>query len=63
MRQALQMKDSLMTETNKNQLNILGNIYEAEKQQKEITRLQNEKEKQAASENRILRPAARVRQR
>lgn len=48
MRQALQLKDSLLSETNIKQMNILAAIYEAEKQEKEINRLQQEKDLQAA---------------
>lgn len=46
--QAMQLKDSLIVETNIKQINILGAIYESDKQQKEIDQLQNEKEIQAA---------------
>jgi signal transduction histidine kinase len=44
--QAMQIKDSLVSETNIKQVNVLAAIYESEKQQKEILLLQNEKEKQ-----------------
>lgn len=40
------IKDSLVSETNIKQVNVLAAIYESEKQQKEILMLQNEKEKQ-----------------
>jgi two-component system, NarL family, sensor kinase len=49
MQQAMKLKDSVMAETNTKQINILGAIYEAEKQEKEINRLQIEKEKQTAT--------------
>ena len=47
--QAMQLKDSLIAETNIKQVNILGAMYESDKQQKEIFQLQNEKEKQIAA--------------
>jgi two-component system NarL family sensor kinase len=47
LQQAMQLKDSVMAETNTRQINVLGAIYEAEKQDKEIARLENEKNKQA----------------
>jgi len=46
-RQAIQMKDSLIDETNLKQINILGAMYETEQKQKEILELQSEKDKQA----------------
>lgn len=45
--QTIQLKDSLTAETNIKQLKVLGAIYDAEKQQKQISQLQYEKEKQA----------------
>lgn len=48
-RRAIQMKDSLIDETNLKQINILGAMYETEQKQKEILALQSEKEKQAHS--------------
>jgi two-component system, NarL family, sensor kinase len=48
LQQAMQLKDSLMNETNIKQLNALGSIYESEKQRKEIALLQHDKQKQAA---------------
>ncbi len=48
MSQVMQLKDSLISETNTKQINILGAIYESDKQQKEIAQLQNEKVKQTA---------------
>lgn len=47
--QAMELKDSLIAEANIKQVNILGAIYETEKQQKQIMLLENEKEKQAAA--------------
>ena len=47
--QAMLIKDSLLSETNVKQVNVLAAIYESEKQQKEILVLQNEKEMQAES--------------
>jgi two-component system, NarL family, sensor kinase len=47
--QAMVIKDSLVSETNIKQVNVLAAIYESEKQQKEILLLQNEKEKQVES--------------
>lgn len=47
--QAMELKDSIMTEENIKQINILGAIYEAEKQQKQIMLLENEKQAQAAA--------------
>jgi two-component system, NarL family, sensor kinase len=47
--QAMIIKDSLLSETNIKQVNVLAAIYESEKQQKEILVLQNEKEMQAES--------------
>lgn len=47
--QAVRLKDSLLSETNIRQINTLTAIYESDKQQKEITRLQNEREIQAAA--------------
>lgn len=44
--QAMVIKDSLLSENNIKQVNVLAAIYESEKQQKEILLLQNEKEKQ-----------------
>ncbi len=46
---AMQLKDSLITETNTKQVNVLGAFYEFEEQQKEISKLQNEKAMQAVS--------------
>lgn len=46
-RQAIQVKDSLIDETNLKQINILGAMYETEQKQKEILALQSEKDKQA----------------
>lgn len=48
MRQAIELKDSLIAENNTKQINILSSIYETGRKQKEITQLQTEKEKQAA---------------
>jgi len=48
MQQALSLKDSVLSAASVKQMNILGAIYEAEKQDKEINRLQREKDKQAA---------------
>ncbi|MBN8674858.1 MAG: tetratricopeptide repeat protein [Chitinophagales bacterium] len=45
--QIIQLKDSLAAETNIKQLKVLGAVYDAEKQQKQISQLQFEKEKQA----------------
>lgn len=45
---SVNLKDSLLEETNIRQVNLLGAIYERELQQKEIERLQSEKELQAA---------------
>lgn len=45
---AMLIKDSLLSEDNIKQINILTTIYETDKQQKEIIRLQNAQEKQAA---------------
>lgn len=45
---SVEMKDSLLSEKNIRQVNLLGAIYERELQQKEIERLQSEKELQAA---------------
>jgi two-component system, NarL family, sensor kinase len=45
--QAMQLKDSLLAETNIKQINILGTIYETDKKEKEIIQLQNEKQKEA----------------
>lgn len=45
--QAIQVKDSLIDETNLKQINILGAMYETEQKQKEILALQSEKDKQA----------------
>jgi two-component system, NarL family, sensor kinase len=45
--QAMQLKDSLLAETNIKQINILGAIYETDKKEKEIIQLQNEKQKEA----------------
>lgn len=47
--ESMQLKDSLITETNLRQINLLGAIYERETQQREIEQLQNEKEKQAVA--------------
>ena len=44
--QAMLIKDTLLSETNVKQVNVLAAIYESEKQTKEIMVLQNEKEKQ-----------------
>jgi signal transduction histidine kinase len=44
---AMRLKDSVIAETNIKQINILGAIYESDKQQKKIYQLQNEKEAQA----------------
>lgn len=49
MQQAMKLKDSLIAESNTKQINILGAIYEAEQQDKEINRLQLEKEKETAT--------------
>jgi two-component system, NarL family, sensor kinase len=49
LQQAMRLKDSLVTETNVKQINLLGAFYEFEKQQNEISRLQNEKAIQAVS--------------
>jgi signal transduction histidine kinase len=46
--EAMQIKDSVMTETNAKQINVLGAIYETGKQNQEITRLQLEKDKEAS---------------
>ena len=43
------LKDSLLSETNIKQANTLAAIYETDKKQKEILKLQNEKEIQTAS--------------
>lgn len=47
--QAMHLKDSLLSESNIRQINTLTAMYESEKQQKDITRLQNEKEIQSAT--------------
>jgi two-component system, NarL family, sensor kinase len=47
--QAMALKDSLITESNIKQVNILGAIYETEKQQKQIILLESEKERQASA--------------
>ncbi len=44
--ESIQLKDSLAAETNIKQLKVLGAVYDAEKQQKQISQLQYEKEKQ-----------------
>jgi two-component system, NarL family, sensor kinase len=49
LQQAIQLKDSLITETNTKQINVLGAFYEYEEQQKEISKLQTEKTIQAVS--------------
>lgn len=48
LQQAMEVKDSLMNEANLKQVNILGAIYEAEKKEKEISRLEQERNRQAA---------------
>jgi signal transduction histidine kinase len=48
LQQATQLKDSVMNETNLKQAKALGSIYESDKQQRQITLLQHEKEMQAA---------------
>lgn len=49
LQKAVVLKDSLLSETNIKQANTLAAIYEADKRQKEIFRLQNEKQAQDAS--------------
>jgi signal transduction histidine kinase len=49
LQEAMHFKDSMMTETNLKQINVLGAIYETGKQNQEITRLQLEKDKQTAN--------------
>lgn len=49
LQEAMQMKDSMVKETNIKQINVLGAIYETSKQNQEITRLQIEKDKQTAN--------------
>ncbi|MGC4038312.1 MAG: sensor histidine kinase [Chitinophagaceae bacterium] len=49
LKKATALKDSLLSETNIKQANTLAAIYETGKKQKEILRLQNEKEIQGAS--------------
>jgi len=44
--QVMAIKDSIVSESNIKQVNVLAAIYETEKQQKEILMLQNEKERQ-----------------
>lgn len=48
MQKATKLKDSLNAQKNHRQINILGAMYETDKQQKEITRLQSEKDLQTA---------------
>ncbi len=49
LQQAAMLKDSLLSETNVKQANTLAAIYETDKKQKEISRLQSEKQTQEAS--------------
>ncbi|MBL7743964.1 MAG: hypothetical protein JNN00_10865 [Chitinophagaceae bacterium] len=49
LQQAAGLKDSLLAETNINQINTLAAVYEADKKEKEIIQLQNEKEIQASA--------------
>jgi two-component system, NarL family, sensor kinase len=49
LQQAMQLKDSFVSEANIKQLRAFGAIYEADKQEKEITKLQAEKEIQRIS--------------
>lgn len=47
--QAMLIKDSLLSETNVRQINTLTAIYESDKQQQQITKLQNDTKIQAAT--------------
>lgn len=49
LREATLLKDSLVEETNHKQINVLGAIYEYDKQQKQIINLENERRLQAAA--------------
>ena len=48
-KEAIALKDSVAIESNIKQMNILGAIYETDKQNKEISRLQKEKDAEAAN--------------
>lgn len=48
LQQAMLLKDSVMAESNLRQVNILGAVYETEKQNRDIARLQTERDKQTA---------------
>jgi two-component system, NarL family, sensor kinase len=50
-REAFSLKDTVIAENKTNQLKILGTMYESQKQQREISKLQLEKEKSFASES------------
>lgn len=49
MDQSLRLKDSLIKESNINQINTLAAAYESDKKEKEISGLQNERERQSAA--------------
>lgn len=49
MQQAIRLKDSLVIENNSRQMNILAAIYETEKQNKQISSLQQEKDRETAN--------------